>query len=535
MTSSCRSFFVFLATLFACPLCRAQSDSNVVRLYKYGLDSLSVFTGTYNQSYELFYRGHKDYTFLIVPITPSSTIDLVGNVNQTDLFFLKTDVLPVDVGKLDGVSSCKQNHYRVKSSERRITAPPDAHFMYLTKEIAGADRLPSELIINGHNIIHPESHKIAFLNRTGISDRDLPNYIDAIAPYMNEEFKDISYFQAPVMVVCDDDESTIVIGAEARTANGKCPFYACSISNDGGRTFNASVKYLTDGSGNYLRDKEGRKRPVPMTELLYDREVNRILSLTASYCYASDDMGETWYLLSDFSKQVDEPNGFTSRSYSPTSGIQLTNGILAAPMRFLKQNATENKILAEVSFVLYSKDHGKSWLRSSHTPVESMTDEVTIIEYAKNQIMLNARGGSEFWMDDTMAGRRVFIPLKKSKNNVSKWGITGWKAEKKSDGVLFDPICNAAILKTRIKGRSIALFCNPMTEGDSWPRRNLVLQMSNDFKHWKLICLLTPYGEKNQGYCALGTNGEEYYFAYEQYRGNIKFANITDIVKTIKN
>ena len=510
-------------------------DTRIRQLYERGFESLEVHYGTYKPNvFELFYQGHQDYSFYLLPIEPNSKISVVGNKNTSELFFLKSDKLSNGVGPLDVVKDCKKNYYSFKATELSIVAPSDAHYIYLTRQIAGADRLPSELVINGHNIIHPESHRAVFLANNGISDKALPKYTDAIAPNMSEDFKGIAFFQAPVMVVCDDENSTIVIGAEAKTEDGKCPFYACSISTDGGKTFTASVKYLTDGSGNYLADKEGKKKPVSMTELLYDRMVNRIISLTASCCYASDDLGQTWYLLSDFSKQVKVPDGFTSRSYSPTAGIQLANGILAAPMRFLKRSATENKILAEVNFVLYSKDHGKTWQRTPYTPVENVTDEVTIIEYAKNQIMLNARGGSEFWMDDTMSGRRVFIPQKKSKNNINKWAVTGWTAEKKSDGVLFDPICNAAILKTKIKRRNVALFCNPLTEGDFWPRRNLVLQMSKDFKHWQPVCLLTPYGEKNQGYCALGTNGEEYYFAYEQYRGNIKFADITDIIRTIK-
>lgn len=510
-------------------------DDRTCLLYENGFESLAVHFGTYKPNvFEVFYQGHQDYSFYLLPIEPNSIISVVGNKNTSELFFLKTDKLPAGAGPLDVVKDCKKHFYTFKATELTIEAPADARYMYLTRQIAGADRLPTELVINGHNIIHPESHRALFLANNGITDKELPEYIDAIAPNMCDDFKGIAFFQAPVMVVCDDENSTIVMGAEAKTEDGKCPFYVCSISTDGGKSFSASVKYMTDGKGNYLMDKEGKKKPVPMTELLYDRELNRIISLTASYCYASDDMGDTWYLLSDFSKQVEVPEGFTSRSYSPTAGIQLTNGILAAPMRFLKRSKTENKILAEVNFVLYSKDHGKTWTRTPYTPVESVTDEVTIVEYAKNQIMLNARGGSEFWMDDTMSGRRVFIPQKKSKNNINKWAVTGWTTEKKSDGVLFDPICNAAILKTKIKRRNVALFCNPLTEGDFWPRRNLVLQMSKDFKHWQPVCLLTAYGEKNQGYCALGTNGEEYYFAYEQYRGNIKFANITDIVKTIK-
>ena len=372
-------------------------DSCIKQLYEKGFESLEVHYGTFKPNvFELFYQGHQDYSFYILPIEPNSKISVVGNKNTSELFFLKSDKLPNGAGPLDVVKDGKKHLHSFKATELTITAPSDAHFIYLTRQIAGADRLPTELVINGHNIIHPESHQTVFLANNGMAERELPEYIDAIAYNMNEDFKGIAFFQAPVMVVCDDEKSTIVIGAEAKTEDGKCPFYACSISTDGGKTFTASVKYLTDGKGNYLKDKDGKKKPVPMTELLYDREVNRIISLTASYCYASDDMGETWYLLSDFSKQVEVPEGFTSRSYSPTAGIQLTNGILAAPMRFMKRSTTENKILAEVNFVLYSQDHGKTWKRTPYTPLSIMTDEVTIVEYAKNQIMLNARGGSEF-------------------------------------------------------------------------------------------------------------------------------------------
>lgn len=45
--------------------------------------------------------------------------------------------------------------------------------------------------------------------------------------------------------------------------------------------------------------------------------------------------------------------------------------------------------------MVYSADFGKTWKVTAATPDTIIANETTIAEYAPNQIMINARGGTE--------------------------------------------------------------------------------------------------------------------------------------------
>lgn len=364
-----------------------------------------------------------------------------------------------------------------------------------------------------------------FIVRPEAAGQDMiqPQWVTAVAQDMSPDFKNTPAFRLPKMVVCSNGD--IVIGCEAKEfANrGRASFHALSISTDGGMTFKA------------------KRSEVPVHELVYDAINDRILSYYGKTFYASDDHGNTWY---DYKSVINTrlPQGFDEVSMSPTSGIQLRNGILAIPLRAIKHDRDNNgnkkvSIEKEVVFVLYSKDFGKNWYQSPWTDENIIADEVVIVEYADNQIMLNARGGTEFSWEKTNNGRRVFIPIIKSKSDIDKWEVKGWKREKRSDGQIYDPICHASIIKTKINGKTVALLCNPDMPGEYWPRKNLVIRASKDFKRWKKAVQLTPDGYPVLGYSALASYKDNIYFLYEDESKGIQFCNLNaykDIInKTI--
>ena len=336
-------------------------------------------------------------------------------------------------------------------------------------------------------------------------------WVDAVTQGMSNDFKETPIFRLPKMLVCNNGD--IIIGCEAKTAlNSRASFHVISISTDGGKTFHA------------------RKSEVPVHEIVYDKQHDRIFSYAGTTFYASDDQGKTWY---DFRSKINtrRPEGFDEVSMSPTTGIQLKNGILAIPLRCIqyKRNWAGKKLASiekEVVFVLYSKDFGMNWYQTAWTEESIIADEVAIVEYSNNQIMLNARGGTEASWNKTNNGRRVFVPSQKSKSDIERWSITKWKTERKSDGKIYDPICNASIIKAKIGEKEVALFCNPDMPGEYWPRKNLCLRVSKDFKEWKKVAQLTPDNYPVLGYTALASYGENLYFIYEDESKGIMFGNL---------
>ena len=343
-------------------------------------------------------------------------------------------------------------------------------------------------------------------------------WVDAVAQGMSHDFRETPVFRLPKMIVCNN--GVIVLGCEAKVDVGsRASFHAIAISNDGGKSFIA------------------KKSDVRLHEIVYDRINDRILSYAGTTFFASDDQGRTWY---DYRSRINTrlPKGFDEISMSPTAGIQLKNGILAIPMRCIKYNRDSkgNKmesIEREVVFVLYSKDYGKNWDQSPWTDESIIADEVIIVEYANNQIMLNARGGTEFSWEKTNNGRRVFVPEIKSKASIINWRITGWKTEHVSDGVIYDPICNASIVSAKIGWRKVALFCNPDMPGEYWPRKNLCLRASRDFKTWKKIAQITPTDYPVLGYSSLAYFNGNIYFAYEDEKKGIQFCSLNILKERI--
>lgn len=343
-----------------------------------------------------------------------------------------------------------------------------------------------------------------------------PNWVAACNQTMSDDFCATPVFRIPVIVVFTNGD--VYIGCEGQYSESKHAFYVQSVSKDGGKIFKA------------------KKSSIPLSELVYDEKHDRLFSLTTSVCYASDDHGDSWYKYSYLNLKVKED--FNHNLTSPTTGIQLKNGILVVPMRSVlkKRNAdgtTSQELAKTVNFVIYSRDYGKTWEQSPFTPEELIADEVTIVEYKPNQIMLNARGGTEYYWDATANGRRVFVSSKKSKSSVAKWNIACWITEKKSDGKIWDPICNASLAKVSIQGKIIGLFCNPYTPEEYTPRRNLGLIATKDFKHWKQVGILTPKDERVFGYSAIAYRNGHIYFCYEDCKKGILFADITYLEKDI--
>ena len=217
--------------------------------------------------------------------------------------------------------------------------------------------------------------------------------------------------------------------------------------------------------------------------IVYDRKHNNVFVFGGKQYIKSSDEGKTWTSAKDLKLVV--PEGVEGIMSSPNTGIQLSNGILVVPFRGVKW--VNGKLTRSVNFVMYSRDFGETWEQSPSTPLDIMADELTVVEYKKNQIMLNTRGGSEQSWEKTRNGRRIFIQSIKPKNSRKRWAVADWKLEPKSDGKMWDPICNASLIKAKIAGRTVGLFCNCYMPNEYWPRKNLLLQFSKDYINWQPV------------------------------------------------
>ena len=260
--------------------------------------------------------------------------------------------------------------------------------------------------------------------------------------------------------------------------------------------------------------------------MIYDEQHDRIFFLHGLNYSVSTDDGRTW---SDFMPMnIEKPKGWEKFYASPTTGIQLKNGTLAAP--YILMNGSGKGISKNANAVVYSADFGKTWKVTAVTPDTIIANETTIAEYAPNQIMINARGGTEMHWGSPNPGRRVFVPVTPSKNDRKDWHIKEWKLHE-SDKQLIEPICNASFIACKYGKHRFGLFCNPYTTGKK--RKNLMLQVSSDFTHWTKVGLLTPFNRIVYGYCSLNYQDGWLSFVYEDEECGILYADLTSFMDEI--
>ena len=260
--------------------------------------------------------------------------------------------------------------------------------------------------------------------------------------------------------------------------------------------------------------------------MIYDEQHDCIFFLHGLNYSVSTDDGETW---SDFKPMnIEKPKDWEKFYASPTTGIQLDNGILAAP--YILMNGSGKGISKNANAIVYSADFGKTWKVTAVTPDTIIANETTIAEYAPNQIMINARGGTEVHWESPNLGRRVFVPSTPSKNERKDWQVKEWKPHE-ADKQLIEPICNASFIACQYGKHHFGLFCNPHTTGKE--RKNLMLQVSSDFTHWTKVGLLTPFNRVVYGYCSLNYQNGRLSFVFEDKECGILYADLTPFMDEI--
>ena len=315
-------------------------------------------------------------------------------------------------------------------------------------------------------------------------------------------------FRLPIHI--KTKHGTILIAANAireqKWLEGASTVIARSTNN--GKTF--EKKYLCKG-GNL--------------SMVYDKINDKIFCIRGLTYSVSNDDGKTWSKFKEMN--ITKPSHWEKFYVSPNTGIQLTNGVLAIP--YILLNGEKTSITKSANVVVYSSDYGKNWKITPITPDSIIANENTIVEYAPNQIMINARGGTEIHWNSNNPGRRIFIPIIPSNSELGQWYITGWK-QHESDRKLLEPICNASLIACSFGKYRFGLFCNPYTKEAL--RKNLMLQVSSDFTHWSKVGLLTPYNHHLYGYCSLNYEAEKLSFVFEDTHAII-YADLTPYIDEI--
>lgn len=203
----------------------------------------------------------------------------------------------------------------------------------------------------------------------------------------------------------------------------------------------------------------------------------------------SDDDGLTWSKPINFTEQVKKPE-WHFLLHGPGAGITMKDGTLVFAMQYQDsdKHANGRKKGTPYSSIMYSKDHGKTWVMG--TGIKSNTTEAQVVELEDGSLMLNCR--------DNRGGARTI--------GVSKDLGKTWQMHPTDRKDLNEPVCMASLL--RMGNRLI--FSNPNTRrgrynmsikvstdgGMSWPEEMHTLYDSRNCSGYSC---LTPVGQEHVG------------------------------------
>ena len=163
----------------------------------------------------------------------------------------------------------------------------------------------------------------------------------------------------------------------------------------------------------------------------------------------------------------------------PGHGIQLKNGRLVVPV-WLSLGTGGHAHRPSVTSVIYSDDHGRTWLRGEIAGPNigdwNIPNETCAVQLADGRVLLNMRSESK-------ANRRLLTS--------SRDGATGWSKPEFHEQ-LHEPICMASMVRlseTPASDKNRLLFSNPhnlsRTDGKEAPgkgrdRKNVSVKLSYD-------------------------------------------------------
>jgi sialidase-1 len=175
----------------------------------------------------------------------------------------------------------------------------------------------------------------------------------------------------------------------------------------------------------------------------------------------SDDHGATWAPPVEITPAVKAPD-WTWYATGPGAGIQIEYGPHAGRLVIPCDHNDEGG--RRWSHVIYSDDHGRSWMRGGATP-RHQVNECEVVELAGGRLLLNMRS----YHRNPPTRQRA----------VSDDGGRTWR-DQEHDPALVEPVCQASIRRVSWPEGDrpgVILFSNP---ADAERRRNLTVRLSLD-------------------------------------------------------
>ncbi len=349
------------------------------------------------------------------------------------------------------------------------------------------------------------------------------HYADAVIAIDTTTFKSqIGNYQLRIPFCEVTNKGTIIVGADIRenTASDQTKISIGIVrSTDEGKSFNSPQIILphTDES-KWDRSMDGT--------ILVDRHTGRIYvfahriksadiwervhkkgyyGFDCSYVYSDDD-GITWSAPKSFRDELlIDTTHVVSVFGGVGHGITMSDGTLVLPIQCKMEVNDTLKTYPLQSGIAYSKDHGRSWICESLVPCYS--SECMVVEYERGKLMANSKS--------YIGKRRVYVT-----DNLGK----SWK-QHLSDKILIEPkACQGSFHKFQGMG----FFLNPNHDKE---RKNLVLQVSNDYITWTSIIQFEP--NNFLGYSCL-CNSENHLYAITESVGESILCYKVSITGNIK-
>jgi sialidase-1 len=175
----------------------------------------------------------------------------------------------------------------------------------------------------------------------------------------------------------------------------------------------------------------------------------------------SKDDGVNWSKPENLTKKLKDP-AWHLFAPAPGNGITMADGTLVMP--------TQGRDAEGLPFsnLMWSSDHGNSWIVSSHA--RSNTTESAVAELSDGSLMLNMRDNRNREDKSETNGRAVSRTYDK--------GRTWFKHPSDHNSALPEPVCMASLIAhTLADGRRVLFFSNP---NNKWKRKNMTVRASLD-------------------------------------------------------
>lgn len=190
------------------------------------------------------------------------------------------------------------------------------------------------------------------------------------------------------------------------------------------------------------------------------------------FVFRSSNNGKSWSKAREISSTTKPPH-WTWYATGPGSGIQLKHpshkGRLVIACDHIEAGSKKY-----YSHVIFSNDHGKTWLLGGTSPHDQV-NECEVVELPDGQLLLNMRN-----YDRNQKQRQTAI---------SKDGGTSWENQQHHP-TLIEPICQASLQAYHHQSTNALLFSNPASTNK---RVNMTVRISFDNgQSWPDSVLLHP-------------------------------------------